>query len=184
MGKVTATDSPQPRGGPRYRDEAAEAFYAGLREAGIDFVVYLPDSLLDGLEQLILARKEIEIYQCSREDEGVGMAMGAYLVGRRPVVMMEGSGVGLSGLVLARGIAQRTPTLLLVAHNSTLGERYDYHAATRLVAEPVLRALNIPYHVLLDPAHIRTIVVEAQRTVDGQRVPVGILVPSHVMRES
>jgi sulfopyruvate decarboxylase TPP-binding subunit len=111
------------------------------------------------------------------------MAMGAYLVGKTPVAFMEGSGIGLSALVLARGIAQRTPTLLIAGHNSTLGEAFDYHAATRLVAEPVLRALNIPYFVLTDVSQIRTVVVEAQRTVEGQRIPVAVLTPSFLMRE-
>lgn len=171
------------RGSPRYRDDTLEAFYDGFRQAGIDFAVFLPDSSLDGIEQMILGRGEIETFQCSREDEGIAMAMGAYLVGKKPVVMMEGSGIGLSALILARGVAQRTPTLLVVGHNSTLGERYDYHAATRLVAEPVLSALGIPYHVLFDPGQIRAVVTEAQHTVEGQKIPVGVLVPTHVIRE-
>ncbi|HZR98940.1 MAG TPA: hypothetical protein VFE37_09550 [Chloroflexota bacterium] len=170
--------------GPRYRAEALEAFHEGFRAAGIDFAVFLPDSMLDGVEQLMLARGEIPCFQCSREDEGVAMAMGAFLTGKRPVALMEGSGIGLSGLVLARGIVQRTPTLIVAGHSSTLGERYDYHGATRLVAEPVLRALEIPYHVLFDVSQIRTVVVQAQHTVEGQRIPVAILVPPFVIREA
>ena len=170
-------------GTPAYSGGALEAFYEGFRAAGIDFAVFLPDSMLDGLEQLLLERGEIEVYQCSREDEGIGMAIGAHLVGRKPVVLMEGSGIGMSALILARGIVQRTPTMIVASHNSTLGERFYSHAATRLVAEPVLRALGVPYHVLFDVAQIRTVVVEAQHTIDGQRLPVGILVPSHVIRE-
>jgi sulfopyruvate decarboxylase TPP-binding subunit len=170
-------------GTPRYSTNALDAFHDGFRAAGIDFAVFLPDSMLDGLEQLLLERGEIEVYQCSREDEGIGMAIGAHLVGRKPVVLMEGSGIGLSALILARGIVQKTPTLIVASHNSTLGERFYSHAATRLVAEPVLQALGIPYHVLFDASEIRTVVVEAQHTIDGQRLPVGILVPSHVMRE-
>ena len=171
------------KAGVRYRQEALESFYVGVKSAGIDFAVFLPDSMLDGVEQLILERGDIEAYQCSREDEGIAMAMGAFLVGKRPVALMEGSGIGMSALILARGIVQKTPTMLIIGHNSTLGERYDYHGATRLVAEPVLRALSIPYHVLYDPAHIRNVVIEAQATVEGQRLPFGILVPSHVIRE-
>jgi sulfopyruvate decarboxylase TPP-binding subunit len=172
------------KAGVRYRQEALDAFYDGFRAAGINFAAYLPDSMLDGVEQLMLERGGIECYQCSREDEGIAMAMGAFLVGKRPVALMEGSGIGMSGLILARGIVQKTPTLLMIGHNSTFGERYDYHGATRLVAEPVLRALDIPYHVLFDPADIRKVIVEAQATIEGQRIPVGILVPSHVIRES
>src|SRR4051794_17667012 len=167
---------PQPTG-PRYRPEAQEAFHDGFRAAGIDFAVFLPDSMLDGVEQLLLARGEVACYQCSREDEGIAMAMGAFLVGKKPVALMEGSGIGLAGLILARGIIQRTPTLIVAGHSSTLGEQFDYHGATRLVGEPILRALNIPYHVLFDASQIQTAVVQAQRTVEGQRIPVAILVP-------
>ena len=167
----------------RYRQEALESFYEGFRAARIDFAVFLPDSMLDGVEQLIIERGDIEAYQCSREDEGIAMAMGAFLVGKRPVALMEGSGIGMSALILARGIVQKTPTMLIIGHNSTLGERYDYHGATRLVAEPVLRALDIPYHVLFDPGDIHKVIVEAQATIEGQRLPFGILVPSHVIRE-
>jgi sulfopyruvate decarboxylase TPP-binding subunit len=182
--KTAGVNSPTSgRGFLRYRQESLEAFYDGFLSAGIDFAVFLPDSMLDGVEQLILQRGGIDAYQCSREDEGVAMAMGAFLVGRRPVALMEGSGIGLSALILARGIVQKTPTMLIVGHNSTLGERYDYHGATRLVAEPVLRALNIPYHVLFDPEEIRTAIIEAEATIEGQRIPVGILVPSHVIRD-
>jgi len=171
------------KAGVRYRQEALESFYEGFKAAGIDFAVFLPDSMLDGVEHLIIERGDIAVYQCSREDEGIAMAMGAFLVGKRPVALMEGSGIGMSALILARGIVQKTPTMLIIGHNSTLGERYDYHGATRLVAEPVLRALNIPYHVLFDPGDISRVVVEAQATIEGQRLPFGILVPSHVIRE-
>jgi sulfopyruvate decarboxylase TPP-binding subunit len=172
------------KAGVYYRQESVEFFHDGFKAAGIDFAVFLPDSMLDGIEQLMLERGEIDTYQCSREDEGIAMAMGAFLVGKKPVALMEGSGIGLSALILARGIVQKTPTLLIVGHNSTLGERYDYHGATRLVAEPVLRALNIPYHVLFDPSEIRTVIVEAQQTIEGQRIPVAVLVPSHVIRKA
>ena len=188
MSKIQKVKAPQTvattgKAGVRYRPETLDAFHNGFKAAGIDFAVFLPDSMLDGIEQLMIERGEIQTYQCSREDEGVAMAMGAFLVGKRPVALMEGSGIGLSALILARGIVQKTPTMLIIGHNSTLGECYDYHGATRLVAEPVLRALDIPYHVLFDPGHIRSVIIEAQATIEGQRLPFGILVPSHVIRE-
>jgi len=171
-----------PRSFKRYHDEVAPMVCAALKASGIDFAVFLPDSLLYPIERLLQDDPDIETYQCSREDEGVGIAIGASLAGRKPVVMMEGSGIGLSGLALARGILQRNGMLLLIAHNSTLGERYDYHGATRLVAEPILTALRIPYHVLFDGAEIPVVIPEAQRTVEGQRTPVAVLFPRHVIR--
>lgn len=166
-----------------YRAEAVDAFENAIREAGINFAVFLPDSILDGVAQTIQQKEEITVYQCSREDEGVAMAMGAYLAGKMPVVMMEGSGVGLCGLILARSVAQHTGALLLVSHNSTLGERFDYHASSRLAAEPILRALNIPCHVLSDISEIEVVLKQACNTIRGQQVSVAVLVPPYILRK-
>jgi sulfopyruvate decarboxylase TPP-binding subunit len=118
----------------------------------------------------------------SREDEGIAIAMGAYLGGRLPVALMEGSGLGLSGLILARGLLQRTPLLIIASHNRVLGDQFDYHGATRMVGESTLAALNIPYLVINDAAVIQTAVREAVLTIKGQRLPVGLFVPRHISR--
>src|SRR5579859_6969019 len=110
---------------------AAGELHKALREGGVDFAVYLPDSVLDEVEQLLEDDHEIQTVVCAREDEGIAIAQGAYLGGKTPVVLMEGSGLGLSGLVLARGLLQRTPVLLIAGHTRGPGERFDYHGATR-----------------------------------------------------
>ena len=171
-----------PRSYKRYDDSVAPVICTALKDAGVDFAIFLPDSLLYPIERLLIDDPEVETYQCSREDEGISMAIGASLAGRRSVVMMEGSGIGLSGLALARGILQRNGMMLFVAHNTTFGEQYDYHGATRLVAEPILEALHIPYHVLLEVEDAPMIIREAQKTIEGQGTPVAILFPRHVIR--
>jgi hypothetical protein len=88
----------------------------------------------------------------------------------------------MSGLILARGLLQRTPVLLIASHNRVLGEQFDYHGATRLVGESTLEGLHIPYLVVNDPSTIETVVREAVLTMTGQRLPVGIFVPRHLLR--
>ena len=98
-------DQPQRESAARYKEGTLGAFYDAFKIAGIDFVVFLPDSLLDGLEQMILQRKEIETFQCAREDEGIGIAMGAFLV-ERPHKRFEGVGrlAGVLGGIAFAGI--------------------------------------------------------------------------------
>jgi len=167
--------------GPRYRLEVAEAFHRGLRGGGVRFAVYVPDSLLDPVERLLDDDPDIQTVVCTREDEGIAMAMGAYLGGKLGVALMEGSGVGLSGLILARGLLQRTPLLLIASHDRALGVQFDYHGATRMVAQATLEALGIPTVQLHSPEMVETAVREALLTVKGQRIPVGLLVPRHLM---
>jgi len=170
--------------GPRYRLEAAQAFHRALRAGGVNFAVYIPDSLLDPIEQLLEADPDVQTVVCTREDEGIAIAMGAYLGGKLGVALMEGSGLGLSGLILARGLVQRTPLLLIASHDRALGEQFDYHAATRLVAQSTLDSLGIPAVPIHAPDAIETAVREALLTIRGQRIPVGLIVPRHLMIQS
>ena len=174
----------QPASGPRYRLDVAAAFHRGLRAGGVTFAVYLPDSLLDPIERLVDDDPAVQTVVCTREDEGIAMAMGAYLGGKLGVALMEGSGLGLSGLILARGMLQRTPLLLIASHDRALGVQFDYHGATRMVAQATLEGLGIPCVTLYAAEIVETAVREALLTVKGQRIPVGLLVPRHLMIES
>ena len=64
--------------------------YEALRAADITFVTYLPDSFNYPLVRLFEEDPAVTCVGCSREDEGVAMAMGAFLGGRWPAIMMEG----------------------------------------------------------------------------------------------
>ena len=112
---------------------------------------------------------------------GMPSAMGAQLGGKVAVALMEGSGLGLSGLILARSLVQRSPLLLIASHDRALGEQFDYHAATRLVGSATLDGLGIPWVAVHSPALIETTIREALLTIKGQRMSVGIFVPRHVM---
>ena len=152
----------------------ATQLYLGLKDGGIDFAVYLPDSTLPPVERLLRDDPDIQTVVCAREDEGIAMAAGAWLAGKTPVALMEGSGVGYAGLILARAQLQRTPLLLVASHTRVLDEAYDFHGASRLVGEGVLQGLGIPYLIVNDAAQLRTIAAKAVTTVKGQRSCVGI----------
>jgi hypothetical protein len=61
------------------------------------------------VERLLNADPDVQTVVCAREDEGIAIAVGAWLGGRTAVALMEGSGIGYSGLILARAQLQRTP---------------------------------------------------------------------------
>jgi len=167
------------RAGYRHDTATVAAIHHALADAGISFAAYLPDTLNYPLVRALEADPSFQCVGCTREDEGVAIAMGAFLGGRWPVLLTEGSGLGLSGLILARGIVQRTPLLILASHNRALGEQHDYHAATRRVTEPLLDALHIPYVVVTNGADAALLIREAQLSVRGERRPVALLFPRH-----
>jgi sulfopyruvate decarboxylase subunit alpha len=180
-GEAFARRTPRPPA--TYKADVARRMTDVIRANGVDFAVLVPDSVLHAVDRALMEDPAVTSIVCSREDEGIAIAMGAAWGGRKAAVLMEGSGLGYSSLILARGIVQRTGVLLIVSHNSNIGERFSYHAATRLVAEPTLRALGVPYHVLLREDDIETVFTEMLMTMRGQRLPVAIVVPRHICVE-
>lgn len=168
-----------PAGNPGGTDVAG-SIYAGLRRSGVDFAVHIPDSVLSCVTRRLAADPGVRTVVCSREDEGVAMAAGAFLAGRVPVVIMEGSGLGYSALILARAQIQRTPTLLLASHTPALGERFDFHGATRLAASGVLAGLGIPSVTIYAPDQAAVFAEQAVVTVLGQKTCVALLVPPYL----
>jgi len=178
---VSAGDAPGPADAAPAAPWGATQLYLGLKEGGIDFAVYLPDSTLPPVERLLRDDPDIQTVVCAREDEGIAIAVGAYLGGKTPVALMEGSGLGYAGLILARAQIQRTPMLLIASRTRVLDEAFDFHGASRLVGEGVLQGLGIPYLIVNDPAQLRTVAAKAVTTVRGQRSCVGLLLPNFVI---
>jgi sulfopyruvate decarboxylase subunit alpha len=168
--------------------EAAEAVSTATRvadrlvDAGVTLAVYLPDSVLVGVTAALERHPAIPTIVCTREDEGAAIACGASLGGGLPVALMEGSGVGYCGLILARAQIQRSGFLLIASHSPALGERHDYHAASRVVGAAVLGGLGIPYVIPRSGDELVDVVGQAAETVRGQRSVVGILVPPAALR--
>lgn len=159
------------------------ALIEGLVGGGVKRVIYLPDSTFNPVTDAIEAEVRIPTLVCAREDEGVAIAAGSGLAGSLCAVLMEGSGIGYSGLILGRAKLQRSPLLLLGSHNRVFGESYDYHAATRLVGQGVLEGIGIAHAVLAPEADLERAVREAAETAWGQREPVGLIVPPSALRD-
>lgn len=162
----------------------AEELKESLKAAGINFVVYVPDSWSHLLLKKIIEDKSFLSVGMVREDEGMATAMGAFMGGKNSAIIMEASGIGLSGLALGwLGSLQRMALLIISSHTHVFGERDDYHAPARTVAFPIMNALNIPSIILHDIKEARRIFKQAQMTVRGQMTPVCISLPRHVLWE-
>nr|WP_246400597.1 thiamine pyrophosphate-binding protein [Jiangella mangrovi] len=136
---------------------------------GAGLVTYLPDSRFAALEGLLEQDPRLRVVRCAREDEGVAVAMGAALGGLLPVAVMEGTGLGLCGLVLARARVQHTPLLLLVSHTDGPGESRPFHSTAIAASAAVLSGFAIPARALDDADRITDVVAQTLVTVATQR---------------
>ncbi len=162
-------------------NDVALALHAGLTSSDVRHCVYLPDSVMNPLTARLENDRAIATYVCAREDEGVAMCVGLFLAGKRSVVIMECSGIGYCGLILARCGVQRTPVFLIASHGGFLGEAFDYHAAPVAAARGVVEGLGIAHLVLRPDDDYAEIVRLALQTVHGQRQSFVLFVPPYVM---
>jgi sulfopyruvate decarboxylase subunit alpha len=123
---------------------AAERFVDRLLAAGVDFFTGVPCSLVGGviaeLERRGLYRGE------TREDGALGVAAGAYLGGRLPLVVMQNSGLGVSLNALASlHILYRMPCLLLITWRGYQGKDAPEHLVMGEVLPGLLDLFEIPH---------------------------------------
>ncbi len=97
--------------------------YTELRAADLDFFVSVPCKLLSDLLVILDQDREIVYTPVAREEEGVGMACGAYLGGKHPVLVMQNSGLGNSiNAVMALLNYYRVPVVFVISHRGSDGE--------------------------------------------------------------
>jgi sulfopyruvate decarboxylase alpha subunit len=129
--------------------ERALDVLASLDRLGYDFYTGVPCSLLNPLYAAI-GRRERDYYPATREDLAVGLAAGAAMAGRRPVVLMQNSGLGVSiNALLSLQRMYALPLLTVVSwrgHGPDAPEHVDVGA--RMPA--LLDALGIAWRHLSD----------------------------------
>jgi len=124
----------------------AGAFVDRLLAAGFDFFAGVPCSLV-GPVIAELERRGIYLGE-TREDAALGVAAGAYLGGRRPVVIMQNSGLGVSLNALGSlHILYEVPVLLLVTWRGFEGRDAPEHLVMGAALPGLLDLFGIAYRV-------------------------------------
>jgi sulfopyruvate decarboxylase TPP-binding subunit len=65
-----------------------------LKEGGVDQIAYVPDAGHAHVIRSAIADPEIEDVVLTTEEEGVALSCGAWLGGKKCVLLMQSSGVG------------------------------------------------------------------------------------------
>lgn len=157
--------------------DAAREALAGLKDAGIDFVSGLPDGWQRDLHELVAADPAFRYVPVCNEGVGFSVCAGAWLGGRKSALVMENSGLRVASEYIARiALGCGVPVLLLMSYRGDLGDTEHWSIPHRIVAEPLLDALRIPYEVVRETGHLRKAIKRAQRLSEAQLHPVAVLV--------
>jgi sulfopyruvate decarboxylase TPP-binding subunit len=124
---------------------------AALADAGFTDVVWIPDSYVGPWEAALLAEPRLRLIRVSREGEALLLAAGLLLGGRKPLVIIQCTGLFEAGDAL-RNVAfdLKLPVRLIVGVRSWLAARQGptFDSCPRFM-EPYLKAWDLPYHFLM-----------------------------------
>ena len=123
--------------------------YETIKKSGIDLLLSLPCIMLKGLLELIDEKKEIQHIPITREEEGVGIAAGAYLGGKTPAILMQNSGLGNSVNAI-KSLLQlyKIPVVFIMSHRGAEGERILAQIPMGKLTPDLLDLLEIKKYVI------------------------------------
>jgi sulfopyruvate decarboxylase subunit alpha len=155
------------------------AFLHCLLDTGFDFFTGVPCSLV---KSLVATLEERGGYIAeTREDAAVGLAAGAYMAGKQPVVILQNSGLGVCLNALASlSLIYHLPCLLLITWRGYQGKDAPEHLIMGDISPTLLSTLQIPYRVLSTEGVGDTIHWAAE-TLKQNSKPVALLLPPGVM---
>lgn len=110
-----------------------------IKRQGFNFITGVPCS------ELKETLKEIDYIPATREDEAIGIAVGAYLAGKKPLVFMQNSGLGMCGnaiLSLLKPYDIKIK-LLITQHNTA-----EHHKYTSDSVKKILKAMDYNDYIL------------------------------------
>lgn len=156
--------------------DSSDAVYMGMKDAGIDFAVSVPCVNLKGVLEMVDDDPEIMHIPVTREEEGFGVAAGAYMAGKTTAILMQNSGLGNSVNVLASLYSlYRIPITMVVSHRGTEGEFMEAQVPMGRVTEGVLEILGIPFRAPETPDDARKAIKELTDDSLKMRRPSAVL---------
>ena len=114
-----------------------------LKAAKVAHMAYVPDAGHARLIELLCADPEVVCNVLTTEEEGVAIAAGAWLGGRRSVLLLQSSGVGNCINMLSLPAIARFPLLMLVTMRGEWAEFNPWQVPMGRATEAALEAIGV-----------------------------------------
>ena len=160
------------------KDELAKRLVQGLKDAGIDFVTYLPETRLSQIVPLIRDDSTMTLIGAANEQEAVTIAAGATLGGKQAAVYMENTGIYVSCYsLLTVGKQLGVPLLLVIGYLGGVPDQRNsfLYATIGKHTIPVLEGLGIDHQIVEDGANLEGRIKDAVRAANSLRTPYALL---------
>ena len=138
-----------------------DAVYQQLVRAAVRVVGYVPDAGHKRLIELCQADRKMRAVVLTTEEEGIGLATGAWLGGEKSVLLLQSSGVG--NLINVLGMVQvcRFPLLMIVTIRGEQGEFNPWQVPMGRATAQVLEAMGIKVRRASEAQEVAPLVADA-----------------------
>ncbi len=166
------------------KDNVVNEVVEGLKETGVKFVSYLPDSWFRKIYFRLSEDPDFITMPVSNEGVGIGLCCGAWLGGMKAVMLMENTGVRMACDQLARlGMSVGLPAFMMIPYRGDIGDKLSYSVAHGQTMIPVLEALRIPYLIVREENRIRQSIRRCLTTLGVTNYHVALIMGAEVCIE-
>jgi len=156
--------------------EYSKRLLEGLKEAGVTIVTALPESLLADFYRSVEKDPDIHYVKVSNEADMPGIVVGAYLGGKRAVMVMENSGIRQACEPIARfSFNHHLPMVIMMAYRGDWGEYNWWGIPHGQTMEPILDALRIPCKIVRRLDEVKPVIKRGIRHAESSQWPVAIV---------
>ncbi len=160
------------------KDELVRRLVRSLKDAGINFVTYLPETRLSQIVPLIRDDPDMELIPVANESEAITIAAGATLGGKQAAVYMENTGIYVSSYsLLTVGKQLGVPLLLIVGYLGGVPDQRNsfLYATIGKHSIPVLNGLGVDHTLIEDGDKLEVKIKDAVRAANSLRAPYALL---------
>jgi sulfopyruvate decarboxylase alpha subunit len=135
-----------------------EETHRELSAAGVRVVGYVPDAGHKRLIELCQSDRKMRAVVLTTEEEGIGLAAGAWLGGQKSVLLLQSSGVG--NLINVLGMVQvcRFPLVMIITMRGEQGEFNPWQVPMGRATAQVLEAMGVSVRRAADAKEVAPLV--------------------------
>lgn len=164
----------------------ADEFLVPAHERGFDFYTGVPCSFLTPIINRVISHPRLDYVGAASEGEAVAIAAGAWLAGRKTVVMCQNSGLGNAvNPLTSLNYPFRIPTLLIVTWRGQPGLTDEpQHELMGEISPDLLALMRIPYGRFPGTAdEVADALEQATTEMDRSGLPYAFLVEKGAVRD-
>jgi sulfopyruvate decarboxylase subunit alpha len=147
-----------------------------LKKNNVSHIVWLPDSETNFMYHQLMAEPSLDLVPVCREGETMAIAAGLWVGGKKPVALIQNTGILESGdSIRGLGLDVHQPLVMLIGYRGWDRHGVTPDSAARYI-EHILHAWGINYYLVEDDenaSRITLAIEEAERTAKPVAVLLG-----------